>query len=70
MKCPLISTPSPSRINIAYRTHPPTVLFDARGISRNRLHESLRNTEAIVRRRYDTIRMLELLKTKKIVILI
>lgn len=45
MKYPLINTPSPSHINIAHQTHPLTVLFDARGISRNRLRESLRNTE-------------------------
>jgi len=44
MKYPLISTPIPSGINIAHRTHPPMAIFDACGISRNRLHESLRNT--------------------------
>jgi len=64
MKYPLISTPSPSRINIAHRTHPPTVLFDARGISWNRLRESLRNAETIARRQ-NAIEAINLLKTKK-----
>lgn len=49
MKYPLISTPIPSGINIAYQVHPPTALFDACGISRNGLRESLRNAEAIAR---------------------
>lgn len=47
MKYPLISTPIPYGINIAHRVHSPTAQFDACGISRNGLRESLRNAETI-----------------------